>query len=63
MKRLAWLGADLDEKANMSGAQVISTTASRIECLVIPTDEELMIAEHTLECLHSVQGRRTELTR
>lgn len=63
MKRLAWLGAELDEKANMSGAPVISTTKSRIECLVIPTDEELMIAEHTLECLHSVQGSRTELTR
>jgi acetate kinase len=63
VKRLAWLGADLDEKANLSGAQVISTKTSRIECLVIPTDEELMIAEHTLECLQTVQGRTTELTR
>jgi acetate kinase len=63
VKRLAWLGADLDEKANMSGAQVISTKTSHIECLVIPTDEELMIAQHTLECLRPVQGCKTELTR
>jgi acetate kinase len=62
VKRLAWLGAELDDKANLSGADVISTTASRIACLVIPTDEELMIAEHTLECLHRMQGRKAELT-
>jgi acetate kinase len=63
VKRLAWLGADLDEEANISGAQVISTKTSRIECLVVPTDEELMIAQHTLECLRAVQGCKTELTR
>jgi acetate kinase len=63
VKRLAWLGADLDEKANMSGAQVISTKTSRIECLVIPTDEELMIAEHTLGCLRTAQPHHKELTR
>jgi acetate kinase len=63
VKRLAWLGAELDERANEQGAQVISTKASRIECLVIPTDEELMIAEHTLGCLRPSHGRQTELTR
>jgi acetate kinase len=62
VKRLAWLGAELDDKANLSGADVISAPASRIACLVIPTDEELMIAEHTLECLHRMQGRKAELT-
>ena len=63
VKRLGWLGAELDEAANMRGAEVISSKASRIECRIIPTDEELMIAEHTLDCLQIVQGRRAESTR
>jgi acetate kinase len=55
-KRLAWLGVELDETTNLRGASVISTKASRIECLVIPTDEERMIAEHTVECLRAPQA-------
>ncbi|MER2508994.1 MAG: acetate/propionate family kinase [Amaricoccus sp.] len=47
-ERLAWLGAELDPDANAAGATVISTPASRVTLLVIPTDEELMIARHTL---------------
>ena len=46
--RLAWLGAEIDEAANEAGATVISTPASRVALLVVPTDEELMIARHTL---------------
>jgi acetate kinase len=46
-ERLAWLGAELDPAANEAGATRISTEASRIALLVIPTDEELMIARHT----------------
>jgi acetate kinase len=46
--RLAWLGAELDPAANEAGATVISSPASRIPLLVVPTDEELMIARHTL---------------
>lgn len=45
--RLAWLGAELDPAANASGAIVISTPASRVRLMVVPTDEELMIARHT----------------
>jgi acetate kinase len=49
--RLAWLGIEIDEDANQNhGATTagrISTTASRIEILVIATDEEAMIAQHT----------------
>jgi acetate kinase len=63
VKRLAWLGAELDESANVRGEPVVSTKASRIECLVIPTDEELMIAEHTLGCLRTAQPHHKELTR
>ena len=47
-ERLAWLGAELDPAANEAGATRISTPASRVALLVVPTDEELMIARHTL---------------
>jgi acetate kinase len=46
--RLAWLGADIDPGANEAGATRISTPDSRVALLVVPTDEELMIARHTL---------------
>lgn len=63
VKRLGWLGAVLDEEANLRGADVISSKASRIECRVIPTDEELMIAEHTVECLRAAPAPVTEFIR
>jgi acetate kinase len=47
-ERLRWLGAELDPVANESAAVRISTPASRVALLVVPTDEELMIAHHTL---------------
>ncbi|MBP7240996.1 acetate/propionate family kinase [Amaricoccus sp.] len=47
-ERLRWLGAEIDPAANAAGASVISTPASRVALLVVPTDEELMIARHTL---------------
>jgi acetate kinase len=46
--RLAWRGADIDPGANQAGATRISTPDSRVALLVVPTDEELMIARHTL---------------
>jgi acetate kinase len=46
--RLAWLGAEHDPAANNAGATCISTPNSRVGIYVIPTDEELMIARHTL---------------
>ena len=46
--RLAWLGVKLDEQANASNGPRISTADSRVSVWVIPTDEELMIAQHTL---------------
>lgn len=52
-RRLAWLGAELDESANAAGATVISTPESRVALLVVPTDEELMIARHTLRLISS----------
>jgi acetate kinase len=48
IRNLAWLGFELDRDANKSGGPLISTRASRIACYVVPTNEELMIARHTL---------------
>ena len=44
--RLAWLGVELDEAANAAGGPRISGPDSRVSVWVIPTDEELMIADH-----------------
>jgi acetate kinase len=46
--RCAWLSVILDERANGAGQIRISTEASRVRVYVIPTDEERMIAEHTV---------------
>ena len=52
-ERLAWLGAELDPVANARGGPVISTKGSRVLLYVLPTDEELMIARHTLAVLRA----------
>jgi acetate kinase len=49
--RLAWLGVTLDPAENSRHARLISRSDSRIPVYVIPTDEELMIAQHTLSQL------------
>jgi acetate kinase len=47
-RKLEWLGVKLDEKANASDGPRISTSDSSVSVWVIPTNEELMIAQHTL---------------
>jgi acetate kinase len=49
--RLAWLGVALDPAANARNAQLISAPSSRVKVRIIPTDEERMIAVHTLKTL------------
>jgi acetate kinase len=49
--RAAWLGIELDEAANRAGGPRISTAGSRVAVYAIPTDEEQMIARHTLAVL------------
>jgi acetate kinase len=51
MDRLQWLGARLDGEANAAGKPVISTPDSPVGVRVISTDEELMIARHTVRLL------------
>ena len=47
-KKLAGLGVKIDEKANAANKQRISTPDSAVFVWVIPTNVELMVAEHTL---------------
>jgi acetate kinase len=49
--QLGWLGVTLDPVENSSHARLISRSDSRIPLYIIPTDEELMIAQHTLSLL------------
>ena len=46
--KLTSLGVELDEHANASNGPSISTTDSAVSVWVIPTNEERMIAQHTL---------------
>jgi acetate kinase len=50
-EKLGWLGVSLDSLENAKGALKISQARSRIPVYVVPTDEERMIAEHTLSLL------------
>ncbi|MBR1288015.1 MULTISPECIES: acetate/propionate family kinase [Bradyrhizobium] len=50
-EQLGWLGVRLDAGENAHHAPLISAADSRVPVYVIPTDEELMIAQHTLSLL------------
>jgi acetate kinase len=43
-----WLGLELDESANQTSAGKISTPTSKISTWAVETDENLMIAQHTM---------------
>jgi acetate kinase len=63
-EKLGWLGARLDPATNAAGKTGISTPDSRVALYVVPTDEELMIARHTLALLsarrpHTSQYKRS----
>jgi acetate kinase len=51
MDKIAWLGVTIDHGANAATKPKISAARSRVAVFVIPTDEELMIARHTLSVL------------
>jgi acetate kinase len=57
-EKLAWLGVVFDSAANADGKSVISRPESRAALLVVPTDEESMIAQHTLTLLPQQATRR-----
>ncbi len=46
-----WTGLNLDKEANAARVPRISMEGSRVKAWVIPTDEELMIAQHTRQII------------
>ena len=48
----AWLGVEVDPVANAAGGPRISTPETRVSAWSIPTNEELMIAQHTRRLLN-----------
>jgi acetate kinase len=63
VEKLAWLGAVLDPQANAAGSSSIAGPGSRIGLYIVRTDEELMIARHTLALLASRGTQRTPRAR
>jgi acetate kinase len=55
-EKLSWLGVSLDLAENAKHALKISQSGSHIPVYVIPTDEERMIAEHTLSVLWAAKS-------
>jgi acetate kinase len=47
-EKLAWLGVTIDPDVNKAGGPLISKPHGKIPTYVVGTDEELMIARHTL---------------
>jgi acetate kinase len=62
-KKLAWLGIELEPAANAANGPLISRPDSRVAVYVVPTDEELMIARHTLACLSDRPAHKLEKAR
>ena len=55
-ERLAWLGVSIDAGANARKAYDISGPDSRVPVFVVPTNEEMMIAKHTINVLGQMMG-------
>ena len=50
-RQLEWLGVDLEPGANGADAEQVQRDGSRVGVWVLPTDEERMIAQHSLRLL------------
>jgi len=57
-EKLTWLGVLFDPAANTAGKSLISRPESRVVVLVVPTDEELMIAQHTVALLPKQRAKK-----
>jgi acetate kinase len=51
VERLHWAGLSLDDEANRRNDSRIEASDSRVPILVVSTDEERMIGQHTLRLL------------
>ncbi|MDP3036628.1 MAG: acetate kinase, partial [Rhodocyclaceae bacterium] len=50
-REMGWFGLELDPAANAADAVRISAAESRVATLVLPTNEEWMLARHTAELI------------
>jgi len=55
-ERLAWLGVKVDVEANRNRAYDIAASDSAVPVFVVPTNEEMMIAKHTINVLGQLMG-------
>ncbi|WP_428826540.1 acetate/propionate family kinase [Azonexus sp. IMCC34842] len=55
-ERLEWLGVKVDAAANRNREYYIAATDSKVPVFVIPTNEEMMIAKHTINVLGQTIG-------
>lgn len=55
-ERLAWLGVKIDAGANAGNADDIAHADSSVPVFVLPTNEEMMIAKHTIKVLGQMMG-------
>jgi acetate kinase len=53
---MEWMGVHLDAEANRANAQIISARSSPTTVFVVATDEERMIAEHTVRTVRSLEA-------
>jgi acetate kinase len=60
LRRLSWLDIEPDADANVKGGPLISRQGSAVACFVIATDEELMIAIHTLRALRAQTRKKKQ---
>ncbi len=59
LEELGWLGVEFDRAANNKrGTEVISTPASKVRVFVMQTDEEAMIAQHTVRVAKRVRDAK-----
>jgi acetate kinase len=62
-EKLGWLGGELDAEANAKGALCISRAGSKLGIYVVPTNEELMIARHTLAAISQAASKDSAIKR
>ncbi|WGD54684.1 acetate kinase [Bradyrhizobium sp. CB1650] len=62
-EQLGWLGVALDATENARHSRLISRPGCPVPVYVVPTDEELMIAQHTLSLLMNCQSRSAKSER
>ena len=60
LANMEWMGVSLDIEANRANAQIISARTSPVLVFVLPTDEERMIAEHTVGTAGVGQAHRKD---